>query len=116
MQDKLSPLTHQRKPSYGYLPPHPDPATTFGPPPAQQVLLGFVTDWDRRVAVYGPPGAQFDRLGNVYFSGRGGRKHYVGMVRGDDGKMRTAEEIRQEDGKMRTAEEIRQEDGCCVIL
>jgi len=52
------------------------------------ILLGFYTAGSQQKAVYGPPGAQFDWIGNVYIEHEGGSKEYVTPYRGWDGKVR----------------------------
>lgn len=93
----------------GYSPPAPPPATYYGPssgrgqqqaipynhpipaqhpdmlyavpPQPQHVFLGSVSDWSRSKPVYGPPGADFDRLGNVYIPHSDGSKEWIGPYR-----------------------------------
>jgi len=56
------------------------------PPPSQIALLGFVAHGrDAQKAVYGPPGASYDRLGNVYFDLGKGRKQWIGSYRDAQG-------------------------------
>ncbi len=51
------------------------------PPQPQQVFLGFVnTDYTSR-PVYGPPGASFDRQGNLYLQHGDGSKEWIGPYR-----------------------------------
>ena len=71
-------------------PPLQHPGMFYGPPPppSQPVLLGFVKKLSTDRAVYGPPGASFDWLGNVYFDDGHGRKEYVGVYRDNMGRIR----------------------------
>jgi hypothetical protein len=72
-------------------PPHPQPGMIYGPTAPQQqpwILLGFQDTLRSQKAVYGPPGAQFDSVGNVFFVHEGGSKEYVLPYRGYDGRLR----------------------------
>lgn len=100
-----SPFVPQAPPFYGDQPPmqpgmsygpqYPQPAMVRagGPPlPPPWVLLGFRegSQWSsQQVAVYGPPGAQFDLFGNIYFVLADGQKQYILPYRGADGTIRT---------------------------
>jgi hypothetical protein len=59
------------------------------PPVNQVVLLGFVAHGkDAQKAIYGPPGASHDSLGNVYFDLDNGRKQWIGSYRDGSGKLK----------------------------
>ncbi|KAF2744015.1 hypothetical protein M011DRAFT_202281 [Sporormia fimetaria CBS 119925] len=55
----------------------------------QHVLLGYVNSNEGNLsrAVYGPPGAQFDTLGNVYFQRDQYTKEYVGPYKDYKGRI-----------------------------
>jgi hypothetical protein len=59
------------------------------PPANQVVLLGFVAHGQNaQRAVYGPPGASYDSLGNVYFDLGKGRKQWIGSYKDASGNVK----------------------------
>src|ERR1700712_3344360 len=63
-------------------PPYASPRSLPMPPANQVGLLGFVAHGKTaQKAVYGPPGASFDSIGNVYFGLGQGRKQWIGSYK-----------------------------------
>jgi len=90
------PAAYYAPPGYGqqqgmlYNPPPPaqHPGMLYSAPQQpQQVFLGFVTTAYTSKPVYGPPGANFDSMGNVYIEWSDGSKQWVGPYRNAAGQI-----------------------------
>lgn len=83
---------------YNFPPPAQHPGMLYSSPPQpQQVFLGFVTTGYTSKPVYGPPGATFDWLGNVYIERSDGTKEWVGPYRDYYGNTKNPNQRAEED-------------------
>lgn len=83
---------------YNFPPPAQHPGMLYSSPPQpQQVFLGFVTTGYTSKPVYGPPGATFDWLGNVYIEHSDGTKEWVGAYRDYNGNTKNPNQRAEED-------------------
>lgn len=92
-------------PPAAYLSPHPIPnhpqETPYNSPPRppngmfyhtpltqpQEIFLGFIHEYSTSRPVYGPPGANFDSRGNLYFQHEDGYKEWIGPWRSREGNI-----------------------------
>lgn len=86
----FSPQPHQQQhPGMHYAPP---------PPPPAQVFLGFHHRHNASVPMYGPPGAKFDWIGNVFVELPDGTKDWIGPYRNGFGyEMKNPRQRAEED-------------------
>jgi len=79
-------------------PPAQHPGMLYSAPSQpQQVFLGFVTTGHTSKPAYGPPGANFDWLGNVYIERSDGIKEWIGPYRGYYGGTKNPNQMLEED-------------------